>query len=155
MRGYNPFFHIRLTEIFDFSPEIPESSPDTKQTVPDDYNDKEIEDPLEEIGNSIFGWVKDTVGNKGSSLLNKVAEKAKNSMGSVITTLDPQMKDFICKILHIFVFCLNSEQVQNFLLKFVLANAPGYELIVTSEKEVEVSSIREAFQSAFKRITVR
>lgn len=36
------------------------------------------------MGCSLFGQIKDTVGIKGSSLLNKVAEKENNSVGSVI-----------------------------------------------------------------------
>lgn len=81
-----------------YSPEIPESTTQSELTFSDNsatYNTRD--DSIGTIGTSLFGWVKDTVGNKGSNLLNKVAEKAKNSVGSVITTLDPQMKDFICK----------------------------------------------------------
>lgn len=51
------------------------------------------------LAESLFTWVKDTVAN--SNVLSKVAEKAKNSVNSMITTLDPQMREFICK-LHIF-----------------------------------------------------
>lgn len=35
----------------------------------------------------------------GNDFFSKVAEKAKNSMDSMITTLDPQMKEYLCKIL--------------------------------------------------------
>ncbi|CAN7988929.1 unnamed protein product [Ixodes hexagonus] len=38
----------------------------------------------------VWGWF------KGNDFLNKVAEKAKNSVDSMITTLDPGMKEFIC-----------------------------------------------------------
>ncbi|XP_065218341.1 protein PRRC1-like [Planococcus citri] len=82
------------------------------------------------LGSSIFGWVKDTVGTTGTSLLSKVAEKAKSSVDSVITTLDPQMRDFI-------------------------PNNGGVEIIVASDKEIEVSPIREAFQQTFSRSSVR
>jgi hypothetical protein len=47
------------------------------------------------LAGSLFTWVKDTVTN--SNVLSKVAEKAKNSVNSMITTLDPQMREFICK----------------------------------------------------------
>lgn len=47
------------------------------------------------LAGSLFTWVKDTVAN--SNVLSKVAEKAKNSVNSMITTLDPQMREFICK----------------------------------------------------------
>ena len=47
------------------------------------------------VAASLFTWVKDTVAN--SNVLSKVAEKAKSSVNSMITTLDPQMREFICK----------------------------------------------------------
>ena len=37
----------------------------------------------------MFGWV------KGGGLLSRVVEKTKSVTENVITTLDPQMKDFI------------------------------------------------------------
>lgn len=40
----------------------------------------------------LFNWVKDTVGTN----ISRVAEKAKSSVDSMITTLDPQMRDFLC-----------------------------------------------------------
>ncbi|KAH0539896.1 hypothetical protein KQX54_009569 [Cotesia glomerata] len=45
------------------------------------------------VGASLFSWVKDNVVN--NSMLSKVAEKAKSSVNSMITTLDPQMREFI------------------------------------------------------------
>ena len=48
-----------------------------------------------------FGWIKGTVSNVG----HKVAEKAKSSMDTMITTLDPQMKEFIRKF---GIYCLDS-----------------------------------------------
>lgn len=47
-----------------------------------------------EGGGGLLGWVKGAVGSGG--LLSKVAEKAKNSVDSMITTLDPQMREFLC-----------------------------------------------------------
>lgn len=47
------------------------------------------------LGAGLFSWVKETVAN--NSVLSRVAEKAKNSVNSMITTLDPQMREFICK----------------------------------------------------------
>lgn len=54
------------------------------------------------LAGSLFTWVKDTVAN--SNVLSKVAEKAKNSVNSMITTLDPQMREFICKYFSVFFF---------------------------------------------------
>jgi hypothetical protein len=48
--------------------------------------------PVEGRG-GLLGWVKGAVGSGG--LLSKVAEKAKNSVDSMITTLDPQMREFL------------------------------------------------------------
>lgn len=47
------------------------------------------------IGSGLLSWVKETVVN--SNVLSKVAERAKNSVNTMITTLDPQMREFICK----------------------------------------------------------
>jgi hypothetical protein len=47
-----------------------------------------------EGGGGLLGWVKGAVGSGG--LLSKVAEKAKHSVDSMITTLDPQMREFLC-----------------------------------------------------------
>jgi non-canonical (house-cleaning) NTP pyrophosphatase len=70
-----------------------------------------------------FGWL------PGSGLMHKVIEKTKSSVESVITTLDPGMKD-------------------------VIYSGGSVNVIVTSAKEVKVSAIRQAFQSVFGRATV-
>lgn len=41
---------------------------------------------------SFFLWL------SSNNFFNKVAETAKNSMDSMITTLDPGMKEYLCKI---------------------------------------------------------
>lgn len=46
-------------------------------------------------GGGLIGWMKEAVGSGG--ILSKVAERAKNSVDSLITTLDPQMSEFICE----------------------------------------------------------
>lgn len=71
----------------------------------------------------LFSWVRDAVGNNG--ILTKVADRAKSSVDSMITTLDPQMKEF-------------------------LSSAGGQiEVIVASDKEVKISPVREAFHNVF------
>ncbi|XP_074107082.1 protein PRRC1-like isoform X3 [Cotesia typhae] len=79
------------------------------------------------VGASLFSWVKDNVVN--NSMLSKVAEKAKSSVNSMITTLDPQMREFIY-------------------------SGGDVEIVVASNKEVKVSPIREAFQEAFGKATI-
>ncbi|XP_023247539.1 protein PRRC1-like [Copidosoma floridanum] len=76
------------------------------------------------LAGSLFSWVKDTVAN--SSVLSKVAEKAKSSVNSMITTLDPQMH-----------------------------SGGDIEIIVASDKDVTVSPVREAFQNVFGNATVK
>jgi hypothetical protein len=70
---------------FSFSPVIPASKGDVTSVPP----------PVTAAPPAgLLGWVKGAVGSGG--LLSKVAEKAKSSVDSMITTLDPQMKEFLC-----------------------------------------------------------
>merc|ERR1719422_2766984 len=71
----------------------------------------------------MFGWV------KGSGFLSKVVEKTKSVTENVITTLDPQMKEFI----H---------------------SGGDVEVVVTSDKEDKVVPVRNAFQKVFGNATV-
>jgi len=71
----------------------------------------------------MFGWV------KGSGFLSKVVEKTKTVTENVITTLDPQMKEFI----H---------------------SGGDIEVVVASDKDDKIVPIREAFQTVFGKATV-
>uniref|UniRef100_A0A023GCL7 Putative rna polymerase ii c-terminal domain-binding protein ra4 n=1 Tax=Amblyomma triste TaxID=251400 RepID=A0A023GCL7_AMBTT len=74
--------------------------------------------------NSMWGWF------KGNEFLNKVAEKAKNSVDSMITTLDPGMKEFIY-------------------------SGGDIDILVASHDDIRViGPVREAFQKIFGRATV-
>ena len=73
----------------------------------------------------LFGWVKGASGG----ILSKVAEKTKTSVESMITTLDPQMKDYIY-------------------------SGGDIEIVVASDKDVKVSPVRDSFQTVFGRATV-
>ncbi|KAJ9573833.1 hypothetical protein L9F63_008785, partial [Diploptera punctata] len=107
-----------------FSPVIPPNKGIDVAAVPM----QEIAPPVEGGGGGgLLGWVKGAVGSGG--LLSKVAEKAKNSVDSMITTLDPQMREF-------------------------LHSGGDIEVVVASDKEVKISPVREAFQSVFGKATV-
>ena len=70
---------------------------------PTSANVKEILDPLNDLpnkGSGLFGWMKEAM--PGKSILAKVAEKARSSVDTMITTLDPQMKEFVCEYIIVF-----------------------------------------------------
>lgn len=91
-------------------------------SLPTDY-DQHL--PQSSSGNSgMWGWF------KGNDFLNKVAEKAKNSVDSMITTLDPGMKEFIY-------------------------SGGDIDILVASHDDIRViGPVREAFQKVFGRATV-
>lgn len=75
-------------------------------------------------GGGVWGWI------KGSGFLNKVAEKAKNSVDSMITTLDPGMKE-------------------------IIYSGGDVNIVVASGSEGKISAVREAFQQVFGKATVQ
>ncbi|XP_068620275.1 protein PRRC1-like [Battus philenor] len=78
-------------------------------------------------GSGLFTWMKGAVATGG--ILQRVAEKAKSSVDTMITTLDPQMKEY-------------------------LKSGGDLYIVVASDKEVKISPVREAFQSIFGKATV-
>ncbi|KAL1430937.1 hypothetical protein MTO96_014362 [Rhipicephalus appendiculatus] len=90
--------------------------------LPTDYDQNLPQSPS---GNSgMWGWF------KGNDFLNKVAEKAKNSVDSMITTLDPGMKEFIY-------------------------SGGDIDILVASHDDLRIiGPVREAFQKVFGRATV-
>ncbi|KAF9824469.1 hypothetical protein SFRURICE_001353 [Spodoptera frugiperda] len=85
--------------------------------------------PLGDImpGSGLLTWMKGAVSTGG--ILQRVAEKAKSSVDSMITTLDPQMKEY-------------------------LRSGGDLLVVVASDKEVKVSPIRDAFQTVFGKANV-
>ncbi|KAG8222936.1 hypothetical protein J437_LFUL000231 [Ladona fulva] len=122
--------HIAERTTPKFSAAIPPSMGSTTRHEDTDTKDGHKLDIChgDAAGRGIMSWVKDAVGSSGG-LLSRVAEKAKNSVDSMITTLDPQMKEFIY-------------------------SGGDMDVIVASDKEVKVSPVREAFQTVFGRATV-
>lgn len=55
-------------------------------------------------GSGILTWMKGAVASGG--ILQRVAEKAKSSVDSMITTLDPQMKEYLSELLLYCLICL-------------------------------------------------
>ncbi|KAF5269818.1 hypothetical protein FQR65_LT05864 [Abscondita terminalis] len=80
-----------------------------------------------ENSGGILSWMKGAVSTGG--ILSRVAEKAKNSVDSMITTLDPQMREYIY-------------------------SGGDMDILVASGQEVKISPIREAFQGIFGKATV-
>jgi len=75
----------------------------------------------------LFGWMKEAL--PGKKILAKVAEKARSSVDTMITTLDPQMKEFIY-------------------------SGGDIDIAVASNNEIKVSAVREAFQTVFGKASV-
>ncbi|KAK7080326.1 Protein prrc1 [Halocaridina rubra] len=116
------------------SPFVPESTPSVNITShlqsPSSSVDASVDLGSPGVGGGPpkpgwFGWIRGTVSN----VSHKVAEKAKSSMDTMITTLDPQMKEFI----H---------------------SGGDMDIVVASDKEVKVGAVREAFQHIFGKATV-
>ena len=67
----------------------------TSSVMTDSSLQEEKQTPPPTSGGGLFSWVREAI--PGKQILAKVAEKAKSSMDYAITTLDPQMKEIICK----------------------------------------------------------
>ncbi|KZC06578.1 PREDICTED: protein PRRC1-like isoform X2 [Dufourea novaeangliae] len=101
-------------------------TPVVSQRIQNVQTTAQTESPLQDsgmVGGGLLSWVKETVMN--SNVLSKVAEKAKNSVNTMITTLDPQMH-----------------------------SGGDVEIIVASDEDVKVSPVRQAFQTIFGKATV-
>lgn len=78
--------------------------------------------PPAQKSEGLFGWF-------SGGIVNKVLEKTKSSVETMITTLDPGMKE-------------------------VIYSGGDVDVVVTSKKEVKVGAVRQAFQEVFGRATV-
>ncbi|KRZ59808.1 Protein PRRC1 [Trichinella nativa] len=82
---------------------------------------------------SVWRWLKDTVSN--NNFLNTVASKAKDSVGTVIMTLDPQMKDYLSNS--------SSSTEKTWTMAYLITSS-----------EAELFAVRSAMQTVLKSIDV-
>lgn len=83
------FMFHEVSKILYFSAAIPPCKGVQHGTIPEKVP------PASDDSGGLIGWMKGAVSSGG--ILSRVAEKAKNSVDSMITTLDPQMREYICK----------------------------------------------------------
>ncbi|MGH0181479.1 UNVERIFIED_CONTAM: hypothetical protein FKN15_006940 [Acipenser sinensis] len=90
-------------------------------TFPDNHEDPRM--GMEDSGNvgGIWGFIKGVAGNP---MVKSVFDKTKHSVESMITTLDPGMAPYI-------------------------KSGGDLDIVVTSNKEVKVAAVRDAFQEVF------
>ena len=81
------------TELWQAEPSVLEIAAPGSPTEPTSTNEEGEEANKATKSSSIFSWMKEALPGKG--VLAKVAEKARSSMDTMITTLDPQMKEYI------------------------------------------------------------
>ncbi|XP_049876978.1 protein PRRC1-like isoform X2 [Pectinophora gossypiella] len=127
MENFSPAIPLSKGE-----PMLPIRSPEDSQTTQSPDSLPASTPEMERIGDvmpgsALFTWVKGAVSTGG--ILHRVAEKAKSSVDSMITTLDPQMKEY-------------------------LKSGGDIYAVVASDKEVKISPIREAFQAVFGKATI-
>ena len=104
----------RDRNLSDMTPMTPPTTPVTRESVSDDSSP----------GTSLLSWF------SPNAFLTRVAEKAKNSVDSMITTLDPGMKEY-------------------------LYSGGDVSIVVASDKDVKVNPVRDAFIDVFGRATVK
>ncbi|KAL3865794.1 hypothetical protein ACJMK2_043148 [Sinanodonta woodiana] len=92
-------------------------------TVPTESVEATPLSPIPSGARGLFGWI------SGNKLVSRVMEKTKSSVESMITTLDPGMKE-------------------------IIYSGGDISVIVTSTAENKVGAVREAFQEVFRRATV-
>ncbi|CAF4923795.1 unnamed protein product [Rotaria sp. Silwood1] len=99
-------------------------TPWTNYPTPATTYDPQQNDPSSTNPSGIWGWF------SNNKVLATVVEKAKTGIETVITTVDPQMKQYI---------------------------QPGHEIniVVTSAKDVKLTPVRDAFTHVFGRVTTQ
>lgn len=89
-------------------------------SFPEDHGDPRVAQEVA-AGSGIWGFIKGVAGNP---MVKTVLDKTKHSVESMITTLDPGMAPYI-------------------------KSGGDLDIVVTSDKEVKVGAVRDAFQEVF------
>ncbi|XP_051541193.1 protein PRRC1-like isoform X2 [Myxocyprinus asiaticus] len=97
-------------------------------TFPEDTEDPRVTPDSSSTG-GLWGFFKGVAGNP---MVKTVLDKTKHSVESMITTLDPGMAPYI----SVAVVCVSE-------------SGGDVDIVVTSNKEVKVAAVREAFQEVF------
>ncbi|XP_076166687.1 protein PRRC1-like [Ptiloglossa arizonensis] len=87
----------------------------------------QTECPMQDPGGGFLSWVKNTMIERG--IITRIAMETKNNFNSMMTMLDPQMREFIY-------------------------SGGDVEIVVASDKDVNISLVRQAFQTVFGKATV-
>ncbi|KRZ78593.1 Protein PRRC1 [Trichinella papuae] len=91
-----------------------------------------VQNNVYEYTPSVWRWLKNTVSN--NNFLNTVASKAKDSVGTVIMTLDPQMKDYLNS---------SNSSTETCTMAYLITSS-----------EAELSAVRSAMQIVLRSIDV-
>ncbi|KAM9093954.1 protein PRRC1 isoform X1 [Sarcophilus harrisii] len=90
-------------------------------TFPEEHEDPRLASVQNESAGGIWGFIKGVAGNP---MVKSMLDKTKHSVESMITTLDPGMAPYI-------------------------KSAGELDIVVTSNKEVKIAAVRDAFQEVF------
>lgn len=100
-------------------------------------------------------WPVCSQGVAGNQVVRTVLDKTKLSVESMITTLDPGMAPYISKLNmlsshHYIILKLKMLLIKNVFVCFCCPESGGdIDIVVTSDKEMNVEAVRDAFQEVF------
>lgn len=86
--------------------------------------------------------------------MKTVLNKTKNSVESMITTLDPGMAPYISQSSCYSILCENIQQMYDFHCCCHPGSGGDIDIVVASDKEIHVEAVRDAFQEVFGMATV-